>query len=139
MTIVILGMCTLTFILSLKNLSNNALAVLFVIMGISAAGPFYLIPLFDGEQLLPGKLGFFLNYLGGGIAYLIGAAVLATRVPERFFHVKFDLLGASHNIWHVAVLTGCFWHLITAFRMYNERQNFVCPISIPAKFDKGFN
>ena len=49
MTIGILGMCALTFILSLKNLSNNALAVLFVIMGISACGPFYLMPFFDGE------------------------------------------------------------------------------------------
>ena len=78
MTVTIIGFCALTFMISLRSLGNNI--SLFVIMGISAAGPFYLIPFFDGEQLLPGKLGFFLNYLGGGIAYLIGAAVLATRL-----------------------------------------------------------
>ena len=137
MTVTIIGFCALTFMISLRSLGNNI--SLFVIMGISAAGPFFLMPFFDGEQLLPGNLGFFACYLGGGIPYVVGAIILAKRAPERFFKVKFDLLGTSHNIWHMAVLTGCFWHLITAFRMYNERQNFVCPISIPAEFLTGFN
>jgi adiponectin receptor len=73
-----------------------------------------------------------MGVLYGGMVYIGGAAILSLRVPEKFFPRTFDLVGASHNIWHLAVLTGCAWHFITAVWMYEERQSFVCPINIPS-------
>lgn len=115
-------MCALTFAFSLKkDMSNTALAVLFVIMGLAAPAPFYLSPFFDDSLLLPNRVDFFMGILYGGVAYIGGAAILSARVPEKYFPRKFDLIGASHNIWHLAVLTGCALHFFTAVLMYDER------------------
>jgi adiponectin receptor len=42
--------------------------------------------------------------------YLLGALVYASKVPERWFPGFFDYLGASHNLWHFAVLGGILFH-----------------------------
>ncbi|KAH7016301.1 putative hemolysin-III channel protein Izh2 [Microdochium trichocladiopsis] len=42
---------------------------------------------------------------------LIAAAVYALRIPERWFPYRFDLVGASHQIFHVLVLIATFTHL----------------------------
>ncbi|KAH7016543.1 hemolysin-III related-domain-containing protein, partial [Microdochium trichocladiopsis] len=42
---------------------------------------------------------------------LIAAAVYAGRIPERWFPYRFDLVGASHQIFHVLVLVATFTHL----------------------------
>ena len=44
------------------------------------------------------------------LVYLIGAVLYAGKVPERFFPGWFDYCGASHNIWHLAVLGGIVFH-----------------------------
>lgn len=35
-----------------------------------------------------------------GATYLLGAAIYAKRVPERWFPGRFDVLLASHQIFH---------------------------------------
>ncbi|KAH7016180.1 hemolysin-III related-domain-containing protein, partial [Microdochium trichocladiopsis] len=42
---------------------------------------------------------------------LIAAAVYALRIPERWFPYRFDLVGASHQIFHVLVLIATFTRL----------------------------
>ncbi|KAH7009372.1 hemolysin-III related-domain-containing protein [Microdochium trichocladiopsis] len=42
---------------------------------------------------------------------LIAAAVYASRIPERWFPYRFDLVGASHQIFHLLVLIATFTHL----------------------------
>ena len=44
------------------------------------------------------------------IVYMTGALVYASKTPERFFPGFFDYVGCSHNLWHVAVLGGIFFH-----------------------------
>eukprot|EP00741_Cyanophora_paradoxa_P004043 tig00000760_g3927.t1 len=64
----------------------------------------YLIPLLVHQRLwhLPG--GMPLPFSWDGIAALfLGALLYATRVPERFAPGAFDLVGMSHNLWHVCV------------------------------------
>ncbi|KAF1815162.1 adiponectin receptor protein 1 [Eremomyces bilateralis CBS 781.70] len=43
-------------------------------------------------------------------AYLAGAILYAAKIPERFWPGTFDYLGASHNIWHIAVVCGIMAH-----------------------------
>ena len=49
--------------------------------------------------------------LEGGILVL-GAGFYATRCPESIKPGKFDLVGCSHNIFHVLVVLATTVHLI---------------------------
>ena len=42
--------------------------------------------------------------------YVLGALVYALRIPEKWWPGTFDFVGGSHNIWHVAVLGGIWFH-----------------------------
>ncbi|KAI0201727.1 hemolysin-III related-domain-containing protein [Astrocystis sublimbata] len=49
---------------------------------------------------------------------LVGACIYAARIPERWAPYRFDLFGASHQIFHVAVLIAAWIHycgLVEAF------------------------
>jgi len=52
--------------------------------------------------------------------YLIGAVLYAAKVPERFFPGWFDYCGASHNIWHFAVLGGIMFHYTAMQSFFGE-------------------
>ncbi|KAF8066272.1 ADIPOR3 [Scenedesmus sp. PABB004] len=45
-----------------------------------------------------------------GAIYLAGAAIYATRVPERWYPGRFDILGHSHQLWHAAVVAAALVH-----------------------------
>jgi adiponectin receptor len=44
--------------------------------------------------------------------YLVGAILYAKQIPERWCPGMFDYVGGSHNIWHLAVLAGIFFHYL---------------------------
>ncbi|KAI1757954.1 putative hemolysin-III channel protein Izh2 [Xylaria castorea] len=49
---------------------------------------------------------------------LVGAGIYAARIPERWAPYRFDIYGASHQIFHVAVLIAAWIHfcgLVEAF------------------------
>ncbi|PHH86902.1 hypothetical protein CDD83_9608 [Cordyceps sp. RAO-2017] len=43
-------------------------------------------------------------------AYIAGAVVYASKIPERWYPGVFDYIGGSHNLWHVAVFGGILFH-----------------------------
>ncbi len=45
-----------------------------------------------------------------GLLYLIGAFIYASRIPERYFPGKLDIIGHSHQIWHLFVLAAAASH-----------------------------
>ncbi|KAK8121488.1 hypothetical protein PG999_005608 [Apiospora kogelbergensis] len=50
---------------------------------------------------------------------LVGAAIYAARIPERWAPRLFDICGASHQISHVAVMVAAYIHfdgIVSAFR-----------------------
>lgn len=70
-------------------------------------------------------------WLFGGLVYIGGALIYAFRFPERYFPKRFDLLGSSHQIFHVAVIAGCAIHFNESMELYLRRKETVCPIQIP--------
>ena len=52
------------------------------------------------------------------IFYLAGAFVYAYRIPERWYPGSFDLVGHSHQWWHIAVFMGCAVHCFAILKMY---------------------
>ena len=43
--------------------------------------------------------------------YLLGFAFFVSRIPEVLIPIKFDLIGASHQIWHVLIVIAAIIHL----------------------------
>ncbi|KAF2185052.1 IZH family channel protein-like protein [Zopfia rhizophila CBS 207.26] len=54
------------------------------------------------------------------LVYLIGAIMYASKIPERWFPGMFDYVGASHNIWHLAVLGGILFHYTAMQDMFSQ-------------------
>ncbi|KAF2172858.1 hypothetical protein M409DRAFT_62526 [Zasmidium cellare ATCC 36951] len=54
------------------------------------------------------------------VSNLVGAAIYATRIPERWLPRVFDTFGASHQVFHVAVMIAAWIHfqgLVEAFHL----------------------
>ena len=45
-------------------------------------------------------------------SYMVGFIFYATQFPEKRWPGRFDLLGHSHQIWHIFVFTGAFLYYI---------------------------
>lgn len=54
------------------------------------------------------------------LVYLGGAIIYAAKMPERFRPGWFDYVGASHNIWHLAVLGGILYHYVAMQSFFSE-------------------
>jgi len=62
--------------------------------------------------------------LAQGTLYISGALIYAARFPERLAPGRFDLLGASHQIFHCFVVMAALAHLkglVTAFDFLHDR------------------
>jgi len=51
--------------------------------------------------------------------YTLGFIVFGLRVPERWIPGRFDLIGHSHQIWHVAVTAACVMWLIALLQFHD--------------------
>lgn len=70
-------------------------------------------------------------WLFGGFVYIGGALLFVARFPERYFPKKFDLIGSSHQLFHLAVLGGAAIHFNDSAKLYMERNQMVCPLVLP--------
>ncbi|KAF2280897.1 IZH family channel protein-like protein [Westerdykella ornata] len=64
------------------------------------------------------------------LVYFMGALLYACKVPERWFPGRFDYVGCSHNLWHVAVLGGILFHYTAMQDMFSQalqRAQYACP------------
>lgn len=63
-----------------------------------------------------------------GALYIGGALLYAARLPERLSKSgRFDVLLASHQIFHVCVLAACIVHYTTVLSIYEWRAANKCP------------
>ena len=102
----------LTFVMMLVPFMNKpkwrmCRAISFILLGLSAGLPFIFVEInkrYNERFYLPSENG--MPWLTGGFVYIGGALIYGFRLPERFFPFKFDLIGSSHQIFHMAVLGG---------------------------------
>ncbi|KAK3072297.1 hypothetical protein LTR53_007073 [Teratosphaeriaceae sp. CCFEE 6253] len=98
-------------------------ALMFVAMGLSA-----VIPVIHGLQMygaaqLEKQMG--LSWVvSQGVLYIVGAAVYASRVPERWRPGAFDLYGSSHQIFHVLVLLAAAAHLMGLLKAFDYEHSY---------------
>ncbi|XP_015698312.2 heptahelical transmembrane protein 4-like isoform X2 [Oryza brachyantha] len=61
-----------------------------------------------------------------GALYGLGVAVYAARVPERWFPGRFDLVGHSHQLFHLLVVAGAYAHYLAALEYLKWRDAVQC-------------
>jgi channel protein (hemolysin III family) len=64
----------------------------------------------------------FLQVAVMGAMYIGGALLYVTRIPERFWPGRLDLVGASHQIFHLLVFLAAFLHYHTVLLFYRWRE-----------------
>ncbi|KAL7608630.1 hypothetical protein Lser_V15G12654 [Lactuca serriola] len=87
---------------------RNIRTGLFLGMGLSGAGPiFHKLVWFWNQPEAVYTTGYEILM---GTFYGIGSLLYATRIPERWMPGKFDIVGNSHNLFHVLVVAGAYTH-----------------------------
>ncbi|PSK55978.1 hypothetical protein B9Z65_4856 [Elsinoe australis] len=83
---------------------------MFVAMGLSAVVPVGHGLWIYGVEELERRMG--LSWcVRQGVLYVAGAGLYAARIPERWAPGRFDIWGASHQIFHVLVVFAAAAHL----------------------------
>lgn len=97
-------------------------AAMFVGMGLSAAFPvLHGLSLFGFDRMRQ-QIGLSWLLLQGFL-YILGAAIYAARIPERLRPGKFDLVGSSHQIFHVLVVCAAVAHLTGLLKAFDYRHS----------------
>lgn len=58
-------------------------------------------------------------------------AISASRVPEKWYPGRFDLIGASHQLFHIAVVLAVVAHymgVLTAFEHHHGQRGGQCAV-----------
>lgn len=66
------------------------------------------------------------SYIYGGAPYIVGAIIYTKKWPEKYYPNTFDIIGNSHNIFHLCTVISAFNHWRSAIRIYHERQLYSC-------------
>ncbi|KMP07813.1 adiponectin receptor protein 1 [Coccidioides immitis RMSCC 2394] len=101
-------------------------ATMFVSMGLSAVFPLVHGVAVFGFAQMRWQIGLWWLLLQGFL-YILGAAIYAMRVPERLWPGKFDILGHSHQIFHVLVLLAAYAHLTGLLEAFDYRHSGIAP------------
>ena len=78
---------------------------IFIIYGSSFIAPIIHKAIINepDDKIYPLELKYFLI---SALMYSIGSLLYGTRFPEKCRHGKFDLIGSSHQLFHICVLLG---------------------------------
>lgn len=107
-----------------KLLNNFNLSVAFFASFVA----FALVPLFHWVSVVGGihsqeaSLFFWKLLITFGL-YALGFGFYGSQTPERFYAGRFDIVGHSHQLWHVAVLAGAleFYVAMQAYGVYRDQ------------------
>ena len=97
--------------ISFTNVFNHFTALrisLFVALGLS--GVVALVHAMVAHDFSPSTVSLFKGVLGMGATYIAGIGFYATRFPEAVAPRRFDIIGSSHQLWHVCVLLAAYTH-----------------------------
>lgn len=97
-------------------------ALMFVSMGLSAIFPVIHGLWWYGAEQMTLQIGLHWLLLQGFL-YILGATIYAARVPERLFPGQFDIVGHSHQIFHVLVVCAAISHLTGLLRAFDYRHS----------------
>ena len=104
-----------------KPQKRSLRGIIFLIFGLCTGIPILHMAFF-GDNLEGYGPGIKLLYWYlGGVSYVLGAILYIIRFPEKIFPMKFDYIGASHQIFHILVFFGALFHFLGSLDAYNYR------------------
>ena len=92
--------------------------IMYIILGVSCGFMFLMFAFLDAQYISQVKPWV---YILGGYIYIQGAIIYMVRCPERCSPGTFDLCGASHQIFHFAVLIGALLHFWENYLVFRHR------------------
>ena len=131
LAVLTIGACLVFAALCNEKLASNEWrrfkVGMFIALGAAGVTPFIYVLNFEDKYSSSMNIDLSPYYLGG-VFYLIGAILFATRIPERFGPGKFDNFGNAHNIFHVFVVVAAIIHYNAGLKLFEQRQDVVCPL-----------
>lgn len=61
----------------------------------------------------------------------LGFVIYSSKFPEIILPGKFDIVGNSHQIWHILIFMGNYEHYKVIDRYYAFRSDYICPSNRP--------
>ncbi|WVQ62430.1 uncharacterized protein L199_000570 [Kwoniella botswanensis] len=119
--IIITGMISAVIVLSKKYRRRRILRTsTFLFLGCSATIPIVHIIINEGYD--HAKQTIAVDWIfKAGVTYILGAAIYATRYPERLYPGKFDIFFSSHQIFHSLVVVGTLCQYIALRKMISYK------------------
>ena len=102
----------------------------FIVLGVSAAAPLFYLSVVNGDHPYMSKFTL-APWIIGGFCYATTCGIYVWQFPERYYKKTFDLIGQSHQIFHIGVLLGAAIHFNASLNLFYARQQFVCPVEMP--------
>lgn len=130
-------MCTGVFIVSLKDFIHTPEYIvtknwMYAILGIFSALPLFHLAIYeaffhtvDSYSTAPSMF----YYTVMGICYLGGLYIFTIKWPETRDPGRYDLCGASHQIWHFSILVAIIFTYVGSIINYHTRVENKCPIN----------
>lgn len=59
-------------------------------------------------------------------SYTVGVLLYSMRWPERWAPGKFDIVGHSHQLWHVAIVLAIYFHYQAVLSFHEHREAYSC-------------
>lgn len=99
-------------------------AGMFVALGLSAVIPVLHGIYLYGTGQMQNQIGLSWVVLQGAL-YITGAGIYAARVPERWHAGRYDVLGSSHQIFHLFVVAAATSHLFGLLKAFDYRHTIM--------------
>ena len=104
-------------------------AGMFVALGLSAVFPvLHGLQIYGFEQMRE-QIGLSWLVLQGAL-YIAGAGLYAARIPEKWHPGRYDLVGSSHQIFHVFVMLAAISHLTGLLKAFDYRHTIAGSVCI---------
>lgn len=119
--ITLLGLASVIIVLTPKYSTPKYRPVragLFVALGLSGVAPIvHGTMITKGWHFLVEMLGIKYVMISGAV-YIFGAMLYVAHIPERLSPGTFDLVGASHQLFHICVLIAAWLHWLSLRHNY---------------------
>jgi len=107
------------------NHSENRHIKLAFFVGLATSGVIPVIHLMITRGV-PNTFFFYAPIIKSLLGYIAGVVVYANRWPEKWKPGHFDTWFSSHQLWHVAILVGIYYHYKSVEGFLAMAKEFAC-------------
>ncbi|CAF1373264.1 unnamed protein product [Rotaria sordida] len=106
-------------------------AILFIALGLYGVAPATHACILHGLSRMFEMEFLYLCIMA--VTYITGGIIYAIRIPERYFPGRFDIVGQSHQILHIAVIVAVYLHfygICCLFHNIIRTEQCIMPITL---------